>query len=141
MSEAAKSGLARDEDWAHRRKLAILCRIAGQHGLIGIFGHISLRIPGTDLVLVTPGAGAEKTAVRADQIFVFALDGTILHHPGGGRDTGAVTDGHVIGDAGPAAKRHIVAHEHAAGYPGVGGQKAIAAKPDVVAHVNQVIEL
>ena len=84
MSElVSRSGLARDEDWACRRKLAILCRIAGQHGLIGLFGHISMRIPGTDLVLITPGAGAEKTAVRADQIFVFGLDGTILHHPGG----------------------------------------------------------
>ncbi|MGH7033697.1 MAG: class II aldolase/adducin family protein [Stellaceae bacterium] len=84
MSEPApKSGIAKDEDWACRRKLAILCRIAGQHGLIGLFGHISMRIPATDLVLITPGAGAEKTAVRADQIFVFGLDGTILHHPGG----------------------------------------------------------
>ncbi|HKT17984.1 MAG TPA: class II aldolase/adducin family protein [Stellaceae bacterium] len=84
MNESVlRTVLAKDADWAQRRKLAILCRIAGQHGLIGLFGHISIRIPDSDLVLITPGAGAEKTTVRADQIFVFDLAGKILHHPGG----------------------------------------------------------
>lgn len=82
---AAKAGLSADEDWAYRRKLAVMCRIVGLQGAIGLFGHISLRIPGTEIVLMTPGAGSEKTAVRADEIFVFDLGGTIHHHPGGDR--------------------------------------------------------
>jgi len=84
MTETPSRGaLSKDEDWAHRRKLAMLCRMIGMQGLIGLFGHISLRIAGTDLILITPGAGAEKTAVRADQIFVYDINGKVLHHPGG----------------------------------------------------------
>lgn len=82
---AEQAGLSQDEFWAYRRKLAVMCRIVGLQGSIGVFGHLSLRIPGTDIVLITPGAGSEKTAVRTDQIFVFDLDGTIHHHPGGDR--------------------------------------------------------
>ena len=84
MAEAARAeAVPREEDWAQRRKLAILCRMLGMQGMIGLFGHISLRIAGTDLVLITPGAGAEKTTVRADQIFVYDVSGKLLHHPGG----------------------------------------------------------
>lgn len=80
-----KAGLNAQEDWTYRRKLAVMCRIVGLQGSIGLFGHISLRIPETDIVLMTPGAGSEKTAVRADEIFVFDLAGKIHHHPGGDR--------------------------------------------------------
>ena len=76
MSEIAERvGISKEEDWAHRRQLAVMCRMVGMQGSIGMFGHISLRIPKTDLVLITPGAGADKTEVRADQIFVFDLHG------------------------------------------------------------------
>ena len=86
MTEFARQqGLSEADEWAWRRKLAILCRIVGLQGSIGLFGHISIRIPGTDVVLLTPGAGSEKTAVRTDEIFVFGLDGKIHHHPGGDR--------------------------------------------------------
>ena len=81
----AKSDVSAEDDWRHRRKLAVMCRIVGLQGSIGLFGHISLRIPGTPIVLITPGAGSEKTDVRADQIFVFDLDGNIHFHPGGDR--------------------------------------------------------
>ncbi|HXR87915.1 MAG TPA: hypothetical protein VN728_13125, partial [Stellaceae bacterium] len=80
-----KAGLGAEEDWTYRRKLAVMCRIVGLQGSIGLFGHISLPIPGTDIVLMTPGAGSEKTAVRADEIFIFDLAGKIHHHPGGDR--------------------------------------------------------
>ena len=80
---ARDQGIAAADEWALRRKLAIFCRILGMQGSIGLFGHISLRIPGSDVVLITPGAGSEKTAVRTDEIFVFGLDGTIHYHPGG----------------------------------------------------------
>ena len=80
-----ESGLSVDDAWALRRKLAVMCRIVGLQGSIGLFGHISLRVPGTAIVLITPGAGSEKTEVRADEIFVFDLDGKIHYHPGGDR--------------------------------------------------------
>lgn len=86
MSETAeRAGITKEEDWAYRRQLAVMCRMVGMQGFIGLFGHLSLRIPNTDLVLITPGAGAEKTTVRADQIFVYDIGGKILFHPGGDR--------------------------------------------------------
>jgi ribulose-5-phosphate 4-epimerase/fuculose-1-phosphate aldolase len=74
-----------DLEWELRRKLAIMCRIVGMQGGIGLYGHISIRVPNSDIVLITPGAGTEKTGVRIDQIFVFDLAGKIIHHPGGDR--------------------------------------------------------
>lgn len=74
-----------DQEAELRRKLAILCRIVGMQDSIGIYGHISLRVPDTDIVLLTPGAGNRKTRVRTDQIFVFDLQGNIINHPGGDR--------------------------------------------------------
>ena len=74
-----------DQEMELRRKLAILCRIIGMQEYIGVFGHISLRVPDTDIVLLTPGAGNRKTRVRTDQIFVYDLAGNILNHPGGDR--------------------------------------------------------
>lgn len=75
--------LALDAYWPERRKLAVLCRIADSLGYIGTFGHISVRVPGTEIVLMTPGAGSEKSTARADQIFVYDVHGALLHHPGG----------------------------------------------------------
>ena len=74
-----------DREAELRRKLAILCRIIAIQDSIGVYGHISLRVPDTDIVLLTPGAGNRKTRVRTDQIFVFSLAGEILNHPGGDR--------------------------------------------------------
>ncbi len=86
MTAFAKAqGVSEADEIAWRRKLAVMCRIVGMQGSIGLFGHISIRIPDTDVILITPGAGSEKTAVRTDEIFVFGLDGTIHYHPGGDR--------------------------------------------------------
>jgi ribulose-5-phosphate 4-epimerase/fuculose-1-phosphate aldolase len=74
-----------DLEWAERRKLAIMCRILGMQNAIGVYGHVSLRVPDSDIVLITPGAGTEKTAVRTHQIFVFDVNGKMLFHPGGDR--------------------------------------------------------
>jgi L-ribulose-5-phosphate 4-epimerase len=79
MSETLKL----DSYWEHRRMLAVICRIIADWGYIGTFGHLSIRVPNTDIVLITPGAGAEKTTARADQIFVYDIRGKLLHHPGG----------------------------------------------------------
>jgi ribulose-5-phosphate 4-epimerase/fuculose-1-phosphate aldolase len=73
------------EEFELRRKLAIMCRVAGMQNMVGLYGHISIRVPDTDIVLMTPGAGSEKTEVRIDQIFVFDLAGKIHYHPGGDR--------------------------------------------------------
>ena len=64
-----------------RAKTATLCRMLGAQNLIGMFGHVSIRVPGTDAILISPGAGAEKTSVVPGDIFVFDLDGTIKKHP------------------------------------------------------------
>jgi ribulose-5-phosphate 4-epimerase/fuculose-1-phosphate aldolase len=72
-----------DQEWDLRRKLAIMCRVLGQQGAIGLYGHVSIRVPDSDIVLITPGAGIEKTTVRIDQIFVFTVDGQMLYRPGG----------------------------------------------------------
>ena len=85
MAETPEKRRVTDEEMALRRKLAIMCRIVGMQNHIGLYGHISLRIPDTDIVLMTPGAGSEKTEVRTDQIFVFDLAGKIHFHPGGDR--------------------------------------------------------
>lgn len=74
-----------NEEWALRCKLAILCRMVGMQNSIGLFGHVSIRVPDSDIVLMTPGAGSRKTRVRTDQIFAFDLAGKIHHHPGGDR--------------------------------------------------------
>jgi ribulose-5-phosphate 4-epimerase/fuculose-1-phosphate aldolase len=74
-----------NEEWELRRKLAVVCRALGMQGSVGLYGHVSIRVPDSDIVLMTPGAGVEKTTVRVDQIFVFELGGRVLYHPGGDR--------------------------------------------------------
>ena len=68
---------------AQARSLWSFCRIVAEWGYIEAFGHISIRVPGTDIILVTPGAISEKTTVCADQVFVYDINGKLLHHPGG----------------------------------------------------------
>lgn len=45
-----QQGVSGADEWAWRRKLAVMCRIVGMQGSIGLFGHISIRIPGSDVV-------------------------------------------------------------------------------------------
>jgi len=59
-----------------------MTRMLGLQGVIGMFGHVSIRVPGTNAVLISPGAGSDKTKVTANEVFVFDLDGTIVEHPG-----------------------------------------------------------
>ena len=72
-----------NEETALRTKTASLCRMLALQGSVGMFGHVSIRVPGTDRVLISPGAGSEKSLVRPEQVFVFDIDGNILEHPGG----------------------------------------------------------
>jgi ribulose-5-phosphate 4-epimerase/fuculose-1-phosphate aldolase len=58
-----------NDEAALRRKTAILTRMLNLQGSIGMFGHVSVRVPGTNRVLLSPGASTD--------------DGNIVHHPGG----------------------------------------------------------
>ena len=71
-----------DDEATLRRKLAIMTRMLNQQGTIGMFGHISIRVPGTDRVLLSPGGGMDKSTVEVKDIFVFDINGTILENPG-----------------------------------------------------------
>jgi ribulose-5-phosphate 4-epimerase/fuculose-1-phosphate aldolase len=83
MSLLDKDFVARETAAPLAEKLAVMCRMLGHHELIGMFGHVSLRIPETELMMISPGAGADKSAVAVDDLFLFRLDGEMLHHPGG----------------------------------------------------------
>ena len=66
-----------------RAKTAALTRMLNQQGVIGMFGHVSIRIPGTDTCFISPGASTEKSTVRPEDVFLYHIDGTIIEHPGG----------------------------------------------------------
>lgn len=66
-----------------REKTATLTRMLNMQGTIGMFGHVSIRVPGTEICFISPGASTEKTTVRPEQIFKYNIDGTIIDHPGG----------------------------------------------------------
>jgi ribulose-5-phosphate 4-epimerase/fuculose-1-phosphate aldolase len=62
---------------AAREQLATCTRIFAMHGLLGMFGHISVFLPETQRVVICPGSGAEKATVQAEDMLVIALDGTL----------------------------------------------------------------
>lgn len=66
-----------------REKTATMARILNLQGTIGMFGHVSIRVPGTNRVFISPGASTDKSTVRPQDIFVFDIDGTITEHPCG----------------------------------------------------------
>ena len=66
-----------------REKTATLTRMLNLQGTIGMFGHVSVRVPGTDRCFISPGASTEKTHGAAEHMFVYNIDGTIIEHPGG----------------------------------------------------------
>ena len=39
-----------------REKTATLARMLNLQGTIGMFGHVSIRVPGTDKCFISPGA-------------------------------------------------------------------------------------
>jgi ribulose-5-phosphate 4-epimerase/fuculose-1-phosphate aldolase len=67
-----------------RRKTATITRMLNQQGSIGMFGHVSVRVPGTNRVLISPGGGIDKSSVRPEDVFVFDIDGDIIEHPPSG---------------------------------------------------------
>jgi ribulose-5-phosphate 4-epimerase/fuculose-1-phosphate aldolase len=67
-----------------RAKTATLTRMLNLLGLIGMFGHVSIRVPGSDKCFISPGASTEKSTVHPEHVFLFNIDGTIIDHPSGG---------------------------------------------------------
>jgi ribulose-5-phosphate 4-epimerase/fuculose-1-phosphate aldolase len=64
-----------------REKLALACRILGEEGQGAItLGHVSLRVPGEDKVLMKPfGLGFEE--IRPSDLVVLDLEGNKLDGP------------------------------------------------------------
>src|ERR1700751_822244 len=71
------------DEAALREKAATLTRMLNLQGTIGMFGHVSVRAPGTDKCFISAGASTDKTVVRPEHMFVYNIDGTIIEHPGG----------------------------------------------------------
>jgi len=57
-----------------RAELAQGTRILGRHGLIGMFGHVSVLTEDPQRYLVCPGAGARKDRCRSTDIIELDLD-------------------------------------------------------------------
>jgi ribulose-5-phosphate 4-epimerase/fuculose-1-phosphate aldolase len=83
MQAANDAALPVETEADLRKKTAVMCKMLSLQGSIGMFGHVSIRVPGTDRVLLSPGAGSEKGTVKPEDVFVFHIDGEILEHPGG----------------------------------------------------------
>ena len=66
-----------------REKTATLARMLNLLNMIGMFGHVSVRVPSTSRCFISPGASTDKATVRPEHIFVYDIDGRIIEHPGG----------------------------------------------------------
>lgn len=61
-----------------RDELATCTRLFAMHGMIGLFGHISVYQPETKTIFITPGSGSDKATLRAEDILAVRLDGQPL---------------------------------------------------------------
>ena len=48
------------------------------HGMIGIFGHLSVYQPESGRILITPGGASDKATTQAGDILVIDLSGNVL---------------------------------------------------------------
>jgi len=64
-----------------REKLALAGRALNREGLYDVAGHISLRIPDSDLILITPGGGLDKARLRPSDLTVIDADGKRVAGP------------------------------------------------------------
>jgi hypothetical protein len=49
-----------------REKAATLTRMLNFQGTTGMFGHVSVRVPGTDKCFISPGASTDKTPAHLE---------------------------------------------------------------------------
>ena len=64
-----------------REKLATTARALGRIGCLGLGGHVSLRIPDSDLILITPGGGLDKEKLTADDMVTMDAAGKHVAGP------------------------------------------------------------
>ncbi len=64
-----------------KQELAVCCRLLHMEGLFNYSGHVSARIPGTDLVLIQPFFESRSGLTAAD-ILTVDLDGQVLEGAG-----------------------------------------------------------
>jgi ribulose-5-phosphate 4-epimerase/fuculose-1-phosphate aldolase len=64
-----------------REKLAQCGRALYRLGLYNLGGHISLRIPGSDLILITPGGGLDKSRLRPSDLVTMDATGKQVDGP------------------------------------------------------------
>ncbi len=67
-----------------RADLSRICRILAAHGMIDLWGHASLRVPGSDLVLVTPRFTRKclPRSITGDDVLVCDPAGRLLEGDG-----------------------------------------------------------
>jgi ribulose-5-phosphate 4-epimerase/fuculose-1-phosphate aldolase len=58
-----------------RHQLATCARIFAMHGLIGLFGHVSVYQPETKTIFITPGSGSDKSRFQASDMIAIRSNG------------------------------------------------------------------
>jgi ribulose-5-phosphate 4-epimerase/fuculose-1-phosphate aldolase len=64
----------RQQDEALREELATATRVLARHGMIGMFGHVSVMTDDPQRYLICPGAGTRKDRCRPSEILKLDLD-------------------------------------------------------------------
>jgi len=64
-----------------REKLAQCGRALNRAGLYGLGGHVSLRLPESDLILITPGGGLDKARLRPSDLTIIDAAGARVIGP------------------------------------------------------------
>jgi len=64
-----------------REKLALCARALARIDCLGLGGHVSLRIPNSDLILITPGGGLDKTRLTAADMVTMDASGKHVAGP------------------------------------------------------------
>jgi ribulose-5-phosphate 4-epimerase/fuculose-1-phosphate aldolase len=72
------------DDSAAREKLATCTRIFAMQGLLALFGHVSVFLPASRRILLSPGMGCDRAQTRAESLFVLDSTGKILEEGEGG---------------------------------------------------------
>jgi ribulose-5-phosphate 4-epimerase/fuculose-1-phosphate aldolase len=74
----ADAGAMSDSERAARDKLALCARALHRIGVYDLAGHISLRIPESDRILITPGGGLDKAQLTGTDMVTIDAAGNRL---------------------------------------------------------------
>jgi ribulose-5-phosphate 4-epimerase/fuculose-1-phosphate aldolase len=66
-----------------REKLALCARALARIGGLGLGGHVTLRIPDSDLIVITPGGGLDKEKLTASEMVTIDANGKYVSGPYG----------------------------------------------------------